>query len=109
MKIPSLFTTHKQKIIVASSILLCFVSGYSVSELLHSNAQAQNNNTPIVPYNQSSFVHTDKSCPVKGKKNSKGVLTYHLPGQAFYESIKNVQCFGSEAEARAAGYVKAGR
>ncbi len=45
-------------------------------------------------------------CPVKGNPGSK---IYHLPGGAFYDTLKSPQCFQSEAQAQAAGYRKSGR
>ncbi len=108
MKIKDFFSTHKQKIIVTSSILISFVSGFSICALLFLSQHTEYlNNTPIKPYNQSELAKPNPNCLIKGKANSKGILTYHLPGQAFYQTIKNVKCFDSEESAQSAGYVKA--
>ena len=47
-----------------------------------------------------------KVCPVKGNASSK---IYHLPGGAFYNTLKSPRCFFTEAEAQAAGFRKSGR
>jgi hypothetical protein len=48
-------------------------------------------------------------CPVKGNIGSKGKKTYHIIGGAFYDRTNPEQCFKTETEARAAGFVKSSR
>lgn len=99
--------THKQKIIIASSLLLSFVSGFSISALGQGFSASYGNNSAIKPYNQT--IRIDKSCPIRAKLNSKKILIYHLPGQSVYSRIKDFECFKTEEEAQEAGYVKAAR
>ncbi|MGR3504033.1 thermonuclease family protein [Pseudaestuariivita sp.] len=56
----------------------------------------------------------DRACRIKGNVSSKGVRTYHLPGQAHYERTgirieRGERWFCSEAEALGAGWRKARR
>ena len=46
--------------------------------------------------------------PIKGNRGANGMV-YHMPGTASYEATKAEECFGTEAEAEAAGYRKAQR
>jgi micrococcal nuclease len=48
-------------------------------------------------------------CVIKGNISSGGKKIYHVPGGASYKVVKPEQCFNTEAEAAAAGYVKASR
>lgn len=109
MKKPELFQTHKQKIMLTSWILISFVSGFAIGWLRFNATFTPNNHSEIKTYKQSSFAKVDKDCPIKAKVNSKGIPTYHLPGQAFYSTLVDVKCFSSEEEAKAAGYQKASR
>lgn len=106
--INNLLKTHKQKLIFTSWVLISFVSGFAVS-WLRLSSDLLSNHSEIKTYKQSSFAKKDSTCPIKAKANSKGILTYHLPGQAFYNTLKDVVCFTSEEDAKAAGYVKASR
>ncbi len=49
------------------------------------------------------------SCIVKGNISTGGRKIYHVQGGAFYKIVKPEQCFKTEAEALAAGFVKSGR
>ena len=49
------------------------------------------------------------NCPVKGNISAKGKKIYHIPTGAFYKRVKPEQCFNTEAEALAAGFVKSSR
>lgn len=49
------------------------------------------------------------NCPVKGNISSTGGKIYHVPGGAFYKTVKPEQCFNTESEAQAAGFRKSGR
>lgn len=48
-------------------------------------------------------------CKIKGNIASTGRKIYHMPGGAFYKTVKPEMCFNTEAEALAAGFVKSGR
>jgi hypothetical protein len=49
------------------------------------------------------------SCIIKGNVSSSGRKIYHVPSGALYKVVKPEQCFNTEAEALAAGFVKSGR
>lgn len=62
---------------------------------------------PAAPVVQDAGAYPCQPGQIKGNRNS-GI--YHAPGMRDYErTYKNVQCFDSEAEARAAGYRRAKR
>jgi hypothetical protein len=48
-------------------------------------------------------------CVVKGNFSSSGKKIYHIKGGAFYNTVKPEQCFKTESEAKAAGFVKSSR
>jgi hypothetical protein len=52
---------------------------------------------------------TPANCPIKGNISAKGYKIYHILGGAFYKLVKPEQCFNTEAEAQAAGFVKSSR
>lgn len=52
---------------------------------------------------------TAAQCAVKGNISSTGKKIYHVSGGAFYDRVNPEQCFGTEAEARAAGFVRSSR
>lgn len=49
------------------------------------------------------------NCIVKGNISATGKKIYHVVGGAFYKIVKPEQCFNTEAEALAAGFVKSSR
>ncbi len=49
------------------------------------------------------------SCFIKGNISSAGKKIYHIKGGAFYERTKAEQCFTTEDEAQAAGFIKSSR
>lgn len=61
--------------------------------------------TPSVPP-QATTVATP--CTVKGNISSKEKI-YHVAGGAFYDRVKEEQCFETETAAQAAGYRKSSR
>ncbi len=46
---------------------------------------------------------------IKGNKNARGELIYHLPGGAFYERTNPVEWFETEEDAQASGYRRSAR
>ncbi len=46
---------------------------------------------------------------IKGNKNARGELIYHVPGGAFYERTNPVELFRTEEEALQKGYRKSSR
>ncbi|MBI5530359.1 MAG: hypothetical protein HY918_02555 [Candidatus Doudnabacteria bacterium] len=59
---------------------------------------------PIV----AGIATTAEECVVKGNISSAKKI-YHIAGGAFYKTVKPEQCFKTEAEAQAAGFVKSQR
>ena len=49
------------------------------------------------------------SCIIKGNISAAGKKIYHIKGGAFYDRVKPEQCFKTQAEAIAAGFVKSSR
>jgi cell division septation protein DedD len=49
------------------------------------------------------------ACVVKGNIASTGKKIYHVKGGAFYNRVKPEECFNTEAEALAAGFIKSSR
>lgn len=52
---------------------------------------------------------TPANCVIKGNISSSKKKIYHVPGGSSYNIVKPEQCFATEAEAVAAGYVKSQR
>ena len=52
---------------------------------------------------------TTSACLIKGNISSTGKKIYHVPSGALYKVVKPEQCFNTEAEALAAGFVKSKR
>jgi hypothetical protein len=52
---------------------------------------------------------TTADCLVKGNISTAGKKIYHVKGGAFYNIVKPEQCFKTESEAKAAGFVKSSR
>ncbi|QFT90429.1 putative membrane protein YttA [Bacillus sp. THAF10] len=50
-----------------------------------------------------------EACKIKGNRNSRGELIYHIPGGRFYQVTKAVEWFDSEEAAISAGYRKSER
>ncbi len=48
-------------------------------------------------------------CKIKGNISSSKKKIYHMPKGAFYDRTNPEQCFNTEAEAQAAGFVKSSR
>jgi hypothetical protein len=57
----------------------------------------------------SSSPAAPQECKIKGNISSGGKKIYHIPGGASYKTTKPEQCFNTEEEAAAAGFVKSGR
>ena len=52
---------------------------------------------------------TSADCPIKGNISSSGKKIYHIKGGAFYNIVKPEECFNTEGEAQAAGFVRSSR
>lgn len=65
--------------------------------------------TPVVTAVDSASSSPTSGCIVKGNISSSGKKIYHVKGGAFYKTVKPEKCFNTEAEAKAAGFVKSKR
>ena len=118
---------NKDKMVLGISFVLVFLVGfgtgsyvkqdkpanYSTSQTNYTTKQAQ---TPAkTPTAQVAGAATTAAstgaanCLIKGNISSGGKKIYHVPGGALYKVVKPEQCFNTEAEALAAGFVKSGR
>ena len=123
---------NKQKLVYGVCFVLVFIIGFGTgrfdSQYQVSKLKQQINYTTSAPKSQTTQAKTgagDKpaanvqqvkssstttsDCIVKGNINAKGYKIYHIKGGAFYNMVKPEQCFNTEAEALAAGFVKSSR
>lgn len=128
---------HKQKFVLGACFVLVFIIGFGMGKFESNNAthksSSQNNYTtnsqvkakPKVLGEQTEAaaspeakniqdaseknVSNDKNCPVKGNISDSGKKIYHVVGGAFYKIVKPEQCFTTEAQASAAGFIKSSR
>jgi len=127
-EIKTKFEENKQKLVLAVCFLLVFVIGfgtgryerevninrekiqnqqanYITKSSVSTTADSNKKDEPQAP-TQVLGASADKLCPVKGNMTSK---IYHVPGGAFYNTLKSPRCFNTEAEAVAAGFRKSSR
>lgn len=119
---------NKNKIVVGLSLVLMFVVGYGAGSYVRETRRstyAPKANYTTLPAKKpvaeavaeqgnvagaATSTQGSASCPVKGNISaSTGKKIYHIPGGAFYKKVKPEQCFNTEAEALAAGFVKSSR
>lgn len=116
---------NKQKIVYGICFVLVFVVGFGTGKFYGQNQKSylksQINYTTKQPVNQTTVktaigespavkgTSTPVSCPVKGNINAKGAKIYHVIGGMYYKIVKPEQCFATEGEALAAGFVKSSR
>lgn len=122
---------NKQKIIIGACFALVFIVGFGTGRFDRENSKA--NAKQQVHYNTTFQSKPPKNaaaaapaagegqvagtatgtpatgCVVKGNIGSTGKKTYHVAGGAFYATVKPEQCFATEAQAVAAGFVKSKR
>jgi hypothetical protein len=123
------FEKNKDKIVLAVCFVLVFFVGVGTDrferklarQTIQSNYTTNYNKTPVKPVAAEAGqgtvaalpvvagTSTPGSCIIKGNISTGGKKIYHVPGGASYKIVKPEQCFNTEAEAVAAGYVKAGR
>ena len=117
---------NKDKLVLGLSFVLVFIVGFGAGSYVRetrSNAKPYPNYTtvpakkPAVAATATPEEGTNKqatstqtsSCVVKGNISSTGKKIYHVQGGAFYARVKPEECFNTEAEAQAAGFIKSSR
>lgn len=127
---------NKDKLAIGACFILTFVIGFGAGnyekEMRRDSYKPQtnyttqtvkktaapataNNEAGVVAGTQTKAVATTTTttqavnCVVKGNISTGGRKIYHVQGGAFYKTVKPEQCFNTETEALAAGFVKSGR
>ncbi len=121
---------NKDKLVLGLSFVLVFIVGFGagsyVRETRRDSSKPQANYTTAAakkPANTATSTQGQvlgktttaasstqaSTCVVKGNISSTGKKIYHVQGGAFYNRVKPEQCFNTEAEALAAGFVKSSR
>ena len=129
-EIKTKFVENKEKIVLGICFALVFIVGFGAGKydgaIQPQNYKQQANYTTTQDKKPSPFANkegdaaatgtvagaatsTPSSCVVKGNISAKGKKVYHVVGGAFYKIVKPEQCFNTEAEALAAGFVKSSR
>ena len=121
------FLDNKQNIVLGLGYILVFLLGLGVGkydvEWEKKVSRLQNNYNTKSTNLQKEAVETQKkdvvqktelapvtqSCPVKGNISAQGKKLYHVVGGSFYDRVKPEECFDTEAQAQAAGFVKSSR
>ncbi len=122
---------NKQQLVVAVCFVLIFFVGFGTGrferEFRRERIKIQNNYTtnlekkpitqeaqiPAKAVEQGTAVFASSTlttnCIVKGNISSAGKKIYHITGGAFYKTVRPEQCFNTEGEAVAAGFIKSQR
>ena len=122
---------NKDKVVLAVSFVLVFLVGFGTGSYVRPSASANTNKSQSnyttspaknpAPKPAAATQTAEKgtvagasttpasSCLIKGNISTGGRKIYHVPGGALYKVVKPEQCFNTEAEAVAAGFVKSGR
>jgi hypothetical protein len=122
---------NKDKLVLGLSFVLVFIVGFGagsyVRETRRDNSKPQANYTTVSAKKPAAAAAADQgkvlgkttvaatgtqasaACVVKGNISAAGKKIYHVQGGAFYARVKPEQCFNTEAEALAAGFVKSSR
>jgi len=122
---------NKDKLVLGLSFILVFIVGFGagsyVRETRRDSSKPQANYTTAAAKKPANTAAADQgqvlgkttqvaatstqtsACIVKGNISTAGKKIYHVKGGAFYNRVKPEQCFSTEAEALAAGFVKSSR
>jgi hypothetical protein len=126
MNFKDLLRNYQQKIALAVGFVavagIGFWGGVNMSQKLEPkplvSASSSNTNytqeTPAVQTPETAAMNsaTQALAPLNCSGKIKGSSThkYHMPGGAFYnKTTKPIACFDTEAEAKAAGFIKSAR
>lgn len=123
------YENNKNKVVLAVCFALVFVVGFGAGRFVQpgptkatqTNYTTNSNQKPffaqtanqaaagtMAPATVAGTSTQASGCLIKGNISATRKI-YHLPGGAFYEKVKPEQCFNTEAEAVAAGFVKSQR
>lgn len=117
---------NKDKVVLGVSFVLVFLVGFGTGSYVKQTrtvgAKSQSNYTtspaktpttkPAVvtaPAVAGASTTPASNCLIKGNISTSGRKIYHVPTGALYKVVKPEQCFNTEDEALAAGFVKSGR
>ena len=130
---------NKQKVVFGICYVLVFIVGFGAGSYKKSirrdsykpqaNYTTQSSKKPIETVNKEGdsppaadpttatvlSANTTKTpvdltnCIIKGNIGAGNKKIYHVKGGSFYNRVKPEQCFNTEAEAQAAGFVKSSR
>ena len=115
---------NKNKVAVAAGFVVIFFVGFGVGayekqarrELYKSqpNYTTVQSKKPALNTAEAGGVvagaaTSTSECIIKGNISAQGKKIYHVKGGAFYARVKPEQCFNTEEEAIAAGFVKSSR
>lgn len=123
------FFENRPKIVIGICFVLVFIIGFGTGkydkESMSRRTKAINNqkyyntDSSIKPKSNTTgettsekkvlSASTTTQCLIKGNISTKDKKIYHIPKGAFYNIVKPEQCFDSEEQAKAAGYVKSSR
>jgi len=113
-KLKDFLKKHQQTIVLVIGYVLVASLGFGLGRFSAKNVSApeikieQSLNPPTNYTPNVASTQTIQECAGKIKGSSSKI--YHLPGGAFYDKTTHpVACFGSEAEAQAAGYRKSSK
>ncbi len=117
---------NKTKLIIAASFVVVFFVGFGTGSyekgMRRDAYKKQNNYTTAEAKKPAADVAAQQGivagaatgtavsdCLIKGNIASGGKKIYHIKGGAFYERTNAEQCFNTEKEAVAAGYIKSSK
>ena len=126
------FSEHKDKAVLGLCFALVFIVGFGTGRYVKQKDLAQNkvqNNyttktdkKPIetatakekvagvaitaIATTTAMNAAANASCVIKGNISSKNKKIYHMPNGRYYKIVKPEQCFNTEEEAQAAGFIK---
>ncbi len=119
-------SAHKDVLIAAACFVLIFFVGFGTgsyvkkqrklnsSQVNYTTKQTQKPapvavKKPVAAVAGDSTTTQATACVIKGNISSGGKKIFHVQGGAFYARVKPEQCFSTEQEALAAGFVKSSR
>ena len=126
-EIKKVLSENRVRIVLGAAFVLVFLLGFGVGrydqEWQKKLFRMQNNyNTKTVnlqkdvkspegdtPAKTAANATSSPTCIVKGNISAKGKKIFHVLGGSFYDRVNPEQCFATEEEAVAAGFVKSSR